>query len=152
MFQRENNVHTINRNLQELAVQVGAADHAAFRHLYATLAPQTLAAVRGELPDVIQSMHVVRATFCEVWWMCAFDARCGSTRHDIPMWVAAIAHRRAGERRQALALIDKDASAVGQAAFWSGLMADYDQWTQFELAVMLDGHDGIPPPATPGLC
>lgn len=132
-------MHTENRTVQELAVQVGVGDHNAFRHLYATLAPQTLAAVRGDLPDVVQSMHVLRATFCEVWRMCAFDTRRGNTGHDIPLWVGAIARRRACERRHALALID-NVPAVGQAAFWSRLLSDYDQRTQFELAFMLDGN------------
>lgn len=134
---------TATQTLQELATQVGAGDHAAFRRLYAAFAPETLAAVRGDLPDPAQSMHVVRATFCEVWWMCAFDLRCGTTTHDVPMWIAAIAHRRGAERRHALNLIEMQIPLHGQTAFWAGLLADHDQWTHFELATMLDGHDNI---------
>lgn len=129
-------------NLQELAVKVGAGDHAAFRRLYAVCAPPVLAAVRGELPDFAHSMHVVRATFCEVWWMCAFDVRCGATQQDIPTWIAAIARRRGRERRVALDLIHLT-SPASQAAFWIGLLRDHDQWTHFELAHMLDGLDNI---------
>jgi hypothetical protein len=130
------------QNLQALAAKVGAGDHAAFRCLYAVCAPPVLAAVRGELPDLVHSMHVVRATFCEVWWMCAFDVRCGATQQDIPTWIAAIAHRRGGERRVALDLIHLT-SPASQAAFWAGLLRDHDQWTHFELATMLDGLDNI---------
>jgi hypothetical protein len=130
--------------LQQLATHVGTGDHAAFRRLYATCAPQVLTDVGSALADPAHSMHVVRATFCEVWWMCAFDVRCGAPPQDIPTWIAAIAHRRSGERRYALDLIHELRSA-GQASFWAGLLADHDQWTRFELATMLDGHDHIEP-------
>jgi hypothetical protein len=130
------------QNLQELAAKVGAGDHAAFRCLYAVCAPSALAAVRGELPDLAHSMHVLRATFCEVWWMCAFDVRSGAAQQDVPTWVAAVAHRRGHERRMALDLIQVT-SSPSQAAFWTGLLRDHDQWTHFELATMLDGHDSI---------
>lgn len=133
---------TVTQTMQQLAGQVGVGDHAAFRRLYAAIAPETLAAVHRELPDLVHSMHVVRATFCEVWWMCAFNVRCGTTWHDVPMWIATIAQRRGDERRQALALIQRQISH-GEGPFWAGLMADHDQWTQFELATMLDGHDNI---------
>jgi hypothetical protein len=102
--------------------------------------PATLTTVRDDLPDPIHSMHVVRATFCEVWWMCAFDARCGCHRQDVARWVAAIAGRRCDERRHALEL-----APAGHAAFWTGLLADHDEWTRFHLATMLDGHDAIDP-------
>ncbi|HCT75051.1 MAG TPA: hypothetical protein DGT23_00355 [Micromonosporaceae bacterium] len=136
-----------DHTLQDLAARVGVGDHAAFRSLYATLAPEALAAVRTALPDVTQSMHVVRATFCEVWWMCTFDARCGSSPHDLPKWIEAIAARRGVERRQALDLIAGEIPAATQAAFWTGLLADHDQLAHFELAAMLDGHDTIQTPA-----
>ena len=134
-----------DQTLRYLATQVGTGDHAAFRCLYATLAPATLASVRGELPDPIQSIHVVRATFCEVWWMCAFDTRCGTHRSDVARWVASIAERRGDERRQALDLAVRDGPSAGQTAFWTGLLADHHVWTQFQLATMLDGHDAIDP-------
>lgn len=136
-------MHTVTQSLQQLTTQVGAGDHTAFRHLYARFAPETLASLCGYLPDRTQSMHVVRATFCEVWWMCAFDLRCGTTHHDVPMWIAAIAQRRGLERCQALALIRDQVDT----AFWAGLMADHDQWAHFELATMLDGHDSVSLPA-----
>jgi hypothetical protein len=151
VFQRENNMSIATETLQDLATQVGAGDHAAFRRLYAEFAPGALAAVHVDLPDLTQSMHVVRATFCEVWWMCAFDARCGTTPYDVPMWIAAIAQRRGDERRHALALIQRQIPPQGAAAFWAGLLADHDQRTHFELATMLDGHDNITLPAEPGL-
>ena len=128
---------------QELASQVGAGDHAAFRRLYAAFAPDTLAAVQAGLPDLAQSMHVVRATFCEVWWMCAFDVRCGTASHDVPTWIAAIAGRRGGERRIALELIQASITPESGAAFWTELLAEHDRWTRFQLATMLDGHDNI---------
>ena len=144
-------MHPTNQTLRELAIQVGGGDHAAFRRLYAALAPKTLAAARGEFPDPTQAMHVVRATFCEVWRMCAFDARCGTTPHDLPMWIAAIAQRRGKERHHALALIQRPVPPQGGAAFWVGLQADHDQRTHLELATMLDGHDNITLPAEPGV-
>lgn len=127
-----------DQTLEYLATRVGTGDPAAFRCLYAMLAPATLATVHDDLPDPIHSMHVVRATFREVWWMCAFDMRCGSHRHDVARWVAAIAERRCDERRQALEL-----APAGHTAFWTGLLADHDEWTRFQLAAMLDGHDAI---------
>jgi len=133
-----------DQTLRYLATRVGTGDHRAFRCLYATLAPATLARVRDDLPDGIHSMHIVRATFCEVWWMCAFDTRRGTHRHNVARWVASIAERRCDERRQALDLAAVgDGVPAGQTAFWTGLLADHDVWTQFQLATMLDGHDAI---------
>lgn len=129
-----------DQTLEYLATRVGTGDHAAFRCLYAMLAPTTLATVRDDLPDPIHCMHVVRAVFCEVWWMCAFDARCGCRRRHVARWVAAIAERRCGERRQALEL-----APAGHTAFWTALLSDHDEWTRFQLAAMLDGHDAIDP-------
>jgi hypothetical protein len=134
-----------DQTLRYLAARVGTGDHAAFRCLYAMLAAAALATVRDELPDPIHSMHVVRATFCEVWWMCAFDVRCGAHRHDVARWVTAIAERRCDERRHALDLAVRDGPPADQTAFWTGLLADYDVSTQFQLATMLDGHDAIEP-------
>jgi hypothetical protein len=131
------------RTVQELASQVGTGDHVAFRRLYATFAPDTLAAVQVGLPDFAQSMHVVRATFCEVWWTCAFDARCGSAPHDVPSWIAAIADRRGSQRRLALELTQASIPPQRGATFWTELLAEHDRWTRFELATMLDGHDNI---------
>lgn len=133
-----------HQSLQQLAVRVGAGDHAAFRNLYAECAPSTLAAIRGVLPDPTHSMHVVRATFCEVWWMCAFDVRCGAPPQDMWKWIADIARRRGDERGKAISLI-LGSTPVGEAAFWTGLLHDHDRWTRFELATMLDGHDTIEP-------
>jgi hypothetical protein len=132
-----------DQTLRYLATRVGTGDHGAFRCLYATVAPATLARVRDDLPDPIHSMHVVRATFCEVWWMCGFDMRCGTHRHDVARWVASIAERRCDERRQALDLAVGDVPPAVQTAFWIGLLADHDMWTQFQLATMLDGNDAI---------
>ncbi len=125
------------QTLEQLAVRVGAGDHGAFQHLYTACAPTALAAAQGHVPDPHQSMHVVRATFCEVWWMCAFDARCGAETPDIPTWITAIAHRRGSERHYALHLIG-ELTVPGQAAFWTGLLEDHDDWARFELAALLD--------------
>jgi len=137
-------MHITDQTLQELAAQVGAGDHSAFRRLYTACAPTALAAVRSHLPDRAQSMHVVRAIFCEVWWMCAFDVRCGTKTQDIPTWITAIAHRRGAERHHALHRMC-EISPPGQAEFWGGLLDAYDQRTEFELATMLDGHDRSEP-------
>ena len=139
-----------DQTLRYLATRAGTGDHGAFRCLYATLAPATLAGVRDDLPDPIHSMHVVRATFCEVWWMCAFDTRCGTHRPDVARWVASIAGRRCDERRQALDLAVRDGPSAGQTAFWTGLLADHDVRTQFQLTTMLDGHDAVDLPLEHG--
>jgi len=131
-----------DQSLQKLAAAVGAGDNAAFRRLYTACAPTALTVVRGHLADLAQSMSVVRATFCEVWWMCAFDVRCGTKTQDIPTWITAIAHRRGAERHQALHLL-RQSSRPGQAAFWREMLDAHDQRARFELATMLDGHDHI---------
>lgn len=138
-----------DQTLRYLATRVGAGDHAAFRCLYATLAPAMLTTVRDDLPDPIHSMHVVRATFCEVWWMCAFDLRCGAHRHNVARWVTSIAERRCDERRHALDLAVRDGTPADHTAFWTRLLDDYDVSTQFQLATMLDGHDAIEPSPDP---
>jgi hypothetical protein len=138
-----------NQTLHYLVTRVGAGDNAAFRCLYSMLAPGTLIAVQEDLPDPTHSMHVVRATFTEVWWMCAFDVRCGAHRYDVSRWVSSIADRRCTERRQALALTAQDAPPANQTAFWTGLLDERDTWTQFQLTAMLDGHDGVRLPPRP---
>lgn len=135
-------MYATNHTIQRLTMRVGSGDHAAFRRLYTILAPDALVAVRTELPDRAQAMHVVRATFCEVWWMSAFDLRCGCRREDVPKWIAAIAERRTGERSLALKLIVTD-ELEPRGRFWAALLADHDQRTQFELATMLDGQDTV---------
>lgn len=140
-------VRTTDQTLRDLAVRVGAGDHAAFRTLYAMFVPSTLAMVRTALPDVAHCAHVVRATFCEVWWMCAFDARRGIHRDDLPEWVASIAGRRCAERRHALAVIAASVLPTEETTFWTAFLADHDVWTQYQLATMLAGHrSGSQPP------
>jgi hypothetical protein len=141
---RENNMRATSSSLQQLAAKVGAGDHAAFRRLYAACAPQTLERVRSTLIDPTHSMHVLRSTFCEVWWMCAFDMRCGTPQQDIATWIDAIADRRGGERRCALDLIHELRPAE-HASFWIRLLANHDQCARSELATMLGGHDYIEP-------
>lgn len=139
-------MYATNHTIQRLTIRVGSGDHAAFRRLYTILAPDALVAVRTELPDPAQAMHVVRATFCEVWWMSAFDLRCGCRRDDVPKWIAKIAERRTGERCLALKLIVTD-ELEPRGRFWAALLADLDLRTQFELATMLDGQDTVRLPA-----
>jgi hypothetical protein len=129
--------------LRHLATRVGQEDHAAFRRLYALLAPATLASVRAHLPDPVESMQVLRATFCEVWWMCAFDVRCHTPQRDVARWVEAVAARRRVERVRALDLIAAGAQGTGPAGVLVGFMADLDMWTQFQFAAMLDHHDTV---------
>jgi hypothetical protein len=131
-----------------LATHVGAGDQAAFRQLYALLAPATLAAVLLDVPERGHAVSVVRATFCEVWWMCAFDRRRSPRHRNVPQWIAGIAERRGGERRQALDLMEGDRPATGHTASWPGLLADQDQLTDRELVTMLDGQDAILPRTT----
>ena len=133
-------MRTTDQALRCLATRVGSGDHSAFRCLYAILAPATLSATRDDLPDPVHSMHVVRATFCEVWWMCAFDVRCGCDRHDVAKWIAAIAERRCDERRQTL-----QRTPARERVLWTGVLADHDEWTRIHLAAMLDGDDALPP-------
>jgi hypothetical protein len=129
---RGNGMGATDQTLRYLAARAGTGDHAAFRCLYATLAPATLATVRDDLPDPAHSMDVVRAVFCEVWWMCAFDVRCGAHRHDVARWVASIAERRCDERRRAMDLAVRDGTPAGHTAFGTGLLDD-DVSTQFQL-------------------
>jgi hypothetical protein len=135
--------------LRYLARRVGVGDHAAFRCFYGVLAPPTLASVRDDLPDPDQSMHVLRATFAEVWWMCAFDARCGTRRQNVARWVTAVAERHCGERRRALSLTVHGAPPTSETAFWAALLNDHDVRTRFQLAAMLDGHDSVRLPPRP---
>jgi hypothetical protein len=131
----EMDMRSTNVSLDYLAARIGVGDHAAFRCLYGMLAPSTLAMIRGELPDTVHSAHVVRATFCEVWWMCESDARQGTHRPDLAQWVMAIAGRRCAERCRTLAHLP-----AGDPTFWLTLLADRDGWTKCQLATMLNGH------------
>jgi len=126
--------------LQDLTARIGHEDHAAFRCLYARLGPATLASVREHLPDPVQSMHVLRGTFCEIWWMCAFDVRCRAPQRDVARWVDAVAARRRVERVRALDLIAAELHHTGPTSVLTGFMDDLDLWTQFQFAAMLDGH------------
>ena len=129
--------------LQSLSTRVGHEDHAAFRRLYELLAPATLAGIREHLPDPVQSMHVLRGTFCEIWWMCAFDARCRTPQCDVPRWVDAVAAQRRVERVRMLDLIAAEPPHSRSTSVLAGLMDDLDMWTQFQLAATLDGQDAI---------
>jgi len=124
---------TTHQYFRRLAARTGTGDHAAFRRLYALLAPATLAEVHNVLPHSTDSLCVVQATFCEVWWMCAFDVRCGAEHPvDIPKWIIAIARRRTAERRMALDFTT---------------LTDDDRRTSLELETMLNGPDIIVSPA-----
>lgn len=127
--------------LHDLADRVGRGDHAAFRRLYAMLAPATLAEVRHELPDPAHSMHVVRATFGEIWWMCAFDVRCGIRRRDVAAWVRAVGERHCAERRQLIGLMSTNGTRSPQTPFWVGVIADLDESARCQLTEVLNGHD-----------
>ena len=140
VYQGEMDMRTVNVTLEYLAARVGVGDHAAFRCLYGMLAPPTLATIRAELPDTNHSVHVVRATFCEVWWMCESDARQGTHRLDLAQWVLAIAGRRCAERCRTLAHLACAVPPTGDTTFWLSLLADRDGWTKCQLAAMLDGR------------
>jgi len=132
-----------DRTLRYLATRAGTGNHGAFRCLYRRSRPRPWPESATICPIPFIPCMFVRATFCEVWWMCAFDTRCGTHRHDVARWVASIAERRCDERRQALDLAVRDGPSAGQTAFWTGLLADHHVWTQFQLATMLDGHDAV---------
>jgi hypothetical protein len=136
-------MYAVNKTLQYLVFLVSEGDHAAFRHLYAMLAPATLATVRRDLADDDQSMNVVRATFSEVWQMCAFNARRGSPQPDVGAWVAAIAERRCEERRAALDWAALDSSSRSDTALWTVSLAAHDRRIERVLALMLEGSDSI---------
>jgi hypothetical protein len=130
-----------------LLTRAGVGDHAAFRCVYTMLAPSMLDIIRRDLPERAQAMHVLRGTFCEVWWMAAFDVRVGAVRRDVPMWVERIARQRGADRRLALDLIARTLPSTEAATMMSGFLDDHDGWTRFQLAVMLDGHDTVAAPA-----
>ncbi|HEX5144284.1 MAG TPA: hypothetical protein VFW21_10490 [Mycobacterium sp.] len=136
-------MRTTPATLQHLTTRVGQEDHAAFRRLYALLAPATLASIRAHLPDPVQSMHVLRATFCEVWWMCAFDARCHTPQRDVARWVDAVATRRRDERVRALDLIAAGPPHAGPTSGLTGSIADLDRWTQLQFTAMLEHYDTV---------
>lgn len=142
-------MRAIYPTLRHLAARVGHEDHAAFRRLYALLAPATLASVRIVLPDPVQSTLVLQGTFCEVWWMCAFDVRNHTPRRDVAGWVDAVAARRCVERVGVLALIEAEPQPTGPTSV-IGFMADRDVWTRFQLEAMLDDHDTAERPDQPG--
>jgi hypothetical protein len=109
-----------DRGLNHLAIQAGTGDRAAFQRLHEILSPTTLATIRRDLADPIHAMHVLRGTFCELWWMCSLDTRHGTHRHDVATRVSGIAERRSHERSQMLGLLTGDTQSTGQPAFWVG--------------------------------
>lgn len=138
-----------NDRLRLLVACVARGDHGAFRALYSALAPDTYAAIQAELADSAHSGHVVRATFCEVWWFCASESRDGGQADDIRAWIAGIARRRCGERLRILALTPdgRAPGCTGGGADDGGTQAvveaDHDQRTRIELGAMLAGPDVI---------
>jgi hypothetical protein len=131
------------QDLKLLARRVGAGDQAAFRRLYALLAPATLVAVRVTVPEVAHAVSVVRATFCEVWRMSAVDRRWRTRHRNVPQWIASIAERRGAERRRALDLIVEHTPSRDKSVFWSGLLAGHDLSMGYELVAMLDEQDTV---------
>ena len=129
--------------LRYLIARVGAADHAAFRNLYAALAPPTLTTIRCVITDQTHAVHVLRGTFCEVWWMSAFDVRARTQPKDVASWVEGIAQRRCAERRQALDLIARDEPATESTEMLLKFVDDHDLWTESQLTAMLDGRDAM---------
>jgi hypothetical protein len=85
--------------LSDLATRAGGGDHAAFRALYASLGPRTLAAALHDPPEPAQAVQVLYATFCELWWMCAVNVRRSTGHGDVREWIGGITARRATERR-----------------------------------------------------
>jgi hypothetical protein len=126
--------------------RTGAGDHTAFGSLYTLLAPTMLAVADRDLDDRNQATHVLRAGFCEVWWMAAFELRTGTIRRDVPTWVEGIIRRRCAERRRLLDLIAVAPESRATAAIWAEHLDIQDQWSRFQLAVMLDHHDSIDGP------
>jgi len=129
--------------LRYLIARVGAADHAAFRNLYAVLAPSTLTTIRHVITDETHAVHVLRGTFCEVWWMSAFDMRAQSQPKDVASWVEGIAQRRCTERRQALELIARAEPVTESTEMLIQFVDDHDRWTASQLAAMLNGRDAM---------
>jgi hypothetical protein len=133
-----------NDRLRLLVARVALGDHVAFRALYSALAPDTYDMVQAELAQSAHSGHVVRATFCEVWWLCAVELRDGGRADDIRAWIAGIAWRRCEERLRILALTP-DSGEPGRTGGGARavLEADHDQRTRIELGAMLAGPDVI---------
>jgi hypothetical protein len=129
--------------LRYLIARVGAADHAAFRSLYVALAPSTLTTIRRVITDQTHAVHVLRGTFCEVWWMSAFDVRAQTQPKDVTSWVEGIAQRRSAERSQALDWIARDEPATESTEILIKFVDDHDLWTESQLAAMLNGRDAM---------
>jgi hypothetical protein len=129
------------RTLLSLIGRVGAADRAAFRRLYAILAPAVLASVRTVLPDARHSMNVLRATFCEVWWMAAHHQRHRSIPTDVQTWITDLAKARGAERRQTLDFSHDQSWAISRAL--TDALDAHDQWTRLQLASMLNDTEGF---------
>ena len=132
-----------NQTLRLLITLVGGGDRPAFRRLYALLAPETLLRVHGDVPEPGHAEAVVRATFCEVWWMCGSDRHRSAPCQDVPQWIAGIAARRGAERRTVLNQIGGDASSTGRSASFVGMLAGHDLLMARELMAMLDGPDTV---------
>jgi DNA-directed RNA polymerase specialized sigma24 family protein len=109
--------------LRELARRTGAGDRRAFRKLYEMLAPDVFAAASAELADSDQALQIMRATFCEVWWLSACFNDNPRDRH-ITSWACGIARARAIERQTALSLIALDPEP--DRNFWADLLASQD--------------------------
>jgi RNA polymerase sigma-70 factor, ECF subfamily len=113
-------------SLELTLAAVARGDDAAFRVVYAQVAPAVLGVVRRVLRDPAQSEEVMQEVLLEIWRMAArFDPSTGSAE----AWIMTVAHRRAVDRvrseqraadrelRAATASIDYD--SVSDAALTS---------------------------------
>lgn len=123
---------------RDLAQLTGAGDRRAFRKLYNLLAPDVFAAAAAELPDPDQAMHVLRATFCELWWLSGCFNGDPGERH-IATWACDIARTRAIERRAALCLVAGDPAPT--RIFWAELLASQDTSVRAIFHKVLDTAD-----------
>jgi hypothetical protein len=124
------------QHLRQLAVRIGGGDKEAFRQLYRLSASYTLDDIRLELPDPVHSMHVLRGTFCEVWWTLAADARRSVEPPDMSSWMKLVARQRCVERLAGLVTIESEPPEVAMTMI--RLMEIHDRSIQTQLAVMLD--------------
>ncbi len=80
---------------QNLLVQAGRGNEAAFAALYDTVAPMVFGIIRRVIRDQAMSEEVTKEVFVELWRIAPrFEPGKGSAQS----WIATIAHRRAVDR------------------------------------------------------
>ena len=82
--------------LGALCVRTGGGDHAAFAALHDALAGSVTSFTRRGWIRSEQAERITDAVFVEVWNL----ARLQPSDGDVEVWIAAVAHRRIGDRNR----------------------------------------------------